>query len=322
MTLRPFQIKTCAPGLVLAFVLLVAFFLAPASPPAKAQESLYSPSPYAGSGPLPALQRGVSRRADTMASNWSNNHKTRVRLIAGDTDFAASNSFFVGVQIQLEPGWKTYWRSPGETGVPPVFDWSGSRNLKDTRQLWPAPGTYRDEYSTSIGYAREVVLPVEITAADPGKPVEARLHLSFGICKTICIPIETRLSLTIPTKKAGYQALLARYRQKVPQMVNSTGKVVDGFSIRKITVNLKGKKPGITIDALVPANTKKAALYVEASKGFYLPLASAEQPSSGPNRRFHIDLSKGDPPAELAGQTLALTLVGNDRGIELKHKIN
>ncbi|MCF6199303.1 MAG: hypothetical protein L3J67_07895 [Hyphomicrobiaceae bacterium] len=257
-----------------------------------------------------------------MASGWKKGHKSRTRIIAGDSNFSASRTTYAGVHLQIAPGWKTYWRSPGDVGVPPSFDWSGSRNLKNIRIKWPAPKAYKDAYSTSIGYKHEVILPLEITAKDKSKPVDVKLRFAYGICADICVPVETKLKLTIPTRQSGFKTLLSRYQSRVPKSVKSTGKVINGFSIRKVTVNLKGKRPRITIDASVPDHTKKAELFAEASNGFYLPLPIGERPSAGNRRRFHIDLTKSDPVQQLRGKILALTLVGDKAGIEYKLKIN
>ena len=167
-----------------------------------------------------------------------------------------------------------------------------------------------------------MILPLKVVAKDKRKPVNVKLRFGYGICADICVPIEKTMSLTIPPIKQGYQSLLSRYRSMVPTTVKSTGKVINGFSIRKVSVNLQGKKPNIIIDAKVPLDTKKAELYVEASNGFYLPLPIGQRPSAGQHRRFYIDLTKSDPPKGLKGKILALTLVGDKSGIEYKHKIN
>ena len=102
------------------------------------------------------------------------------------------------MQIRLEPGWKTYWRTPGNSGVPPSFDWSGSKNLKAAQVLYPAPHRFADASGTAIGYEDEVVFPVKITPERPGEPVELKLNIDYGLCKTLCIPNEASLSLELP----------------------------------------------------------------------------------------------------------------------------
>ncbi len=98
------------------------------------------------------------------------------------------------VRLDLAPHWKTYWRAPGETGIPPQFDWSGSTNLKSVTLHWPSPEVIVLDGMQSIGYLHELVLPVEVVAVDPSKPVGLRLQMDLGICKDICMP--AALSLT------------------------------------------------------------------------------------------------------------------------------
>jgi DsbC/DsbD-like thiol-disulfide interchange protein len=98
------------------------------------------------------------------------------------------------VQIDLAEGWKTYWRMPGEAGIAPHFDWSGSHNAADVELRWPAPGRYHDASGETIGYAGRVVFPVTVRPRDPSQPVELALQLSYAVCKDICIPARVDLS--------------------------------------------------------------------------------------------------------------------------------
>src|SRR5687768_5032641 len=101
-----------------------------------------------------------------------------------------------GLAIDLDDGWKTYWRMPGESGVPPQFDWSGSKNLKAVTIGWPAPRRYSDAAGETIGYKDEVVFPLRIEPQHRGLPVELELRLFYAVCKDVCIPAEARLALT------------------------------------------------------------------------------------------------------------------------------
>ncbi len=307
MTHRSIKLNTLLGGLTSFF--LVFFSLSTVAQ--NSSSTSYQSSPQ-------SMAQGTS----VLASNWAKAYKSRIRIISGNIDFSTKNGSYAGLQLQVSKGWKTYWRSPGDSGVPPSFDWKGSKNLKNISVQWPAPKKYKDQYSTSIGYKREVILPLKITAKDPSKPVELKLRFGYGICSDICVPVEKQVKLTIAPRQTVRNSLLTHYRQMVPILVKSTGKVQNGFSIQKVSVNLKGETPNIIVDASVPLNTKRAELFVEASNGFYLPLPISQSPSAGNKRRFIIDLTKSDPPKELVGRTLALTLVGDNTGIEYKHKIN
>lgn len=103
------------------------------------------------------------------------------------------------VRVQLAPGWKTYWRSPGDAGVPPVFDWSGSRNVARIEVHWPRPDVFDFSGMRTIGYQRDVVLPVEIWPIDAAAPVDVQGQLDFGVCKEVCVPT----SASLGAKMAG-----------------------------------------------------------------------------------------------------------------------
>lgn len=94
------------------------------------------------------------------------------------------------LRIALDPGWKTYWRVPGDVGVPPMLDFSGSGNLAHMEVIWPAPEVFDQDGARTVGYHDSVVLPLEITPADPSKPVRLDADLEIGICHDICVPVQ------------------------------------------------------------------------------------------------------------------------------------
>ncbi|MCU0828235.1 MAG: hypothetical protein MUE52_12710 [Tabrizicola sp.] len=98
------------------------------------------------------------------------------------------------VDLTLAPGWKTYWRSPGEAGIPPSFDWTGSENLQSVRLHWPAPSVFQSNGLQTIGYHDRVVLPIEITPKDPSRPVRLVLQMDLGVCDDICLPASVTLT--------------------------------------------------------------------------------------------------------------------------------
>src|SRR5438552_1656004 len=77
--------------------------------------------------------------AEEAASAWVRNEHAALRLIAAATATGNADTIQVGLQFELRPGWKTYWRSPGDAGFPPRGDWSRSSNVADVSVAWPAP---------------------------------------------------------------------------------------------------------------------------------------------------------------------------------------
>lgn len=118
------------------------------------------------------------------------------------------------IEVTLAPGWHTYWRVPGASGVPPEFDWSESENLKGVAYEWPRPVVFDSYGEDTIGYKERLTLPVVITPLRPGAPVEAALGLSFGVCKDICILAQGRIEARLdpdatPQGKAQIERALA-----------------------------------------------------------------------------------------------------------------
>lgn len=101
------------------------------------------------------------------------------------------------VRITLADGWKTYWRAPGDAGIPPDFDWGGSRNLSGVSVSWPTPKVFDQNGMRSVGYSNQVTLPISIAAKRSDKPVHLNLKLQIGVCKDICVPQTLTLKGTL-----------------------------------------------------------------------------------------------------------------------------
>ncbi len=110
----------------------------------------------------------------------------------------ADGTHMAAVRIRLSPGWKTYWRAPGDAGIPPQFDWSGSDNLASVAIHWPVPVVFTTNGLTSVGYDGDVVLPVSLTPRDPAAPIFLRAEMDLGVCEDICVPVSARLAATLP----------------------------------------------------------------------------------------------------------------------------
>jgi DsbC/DsbD-like thiol-disulfide interchange protein len=116
------------------------------------------------------------------------------RLIAGGTGDAGVMAALV---LDLAPGWKTYWRSPGDSGIAARFDWAGSQNLGNIAYMWPVPQMFDLGGERVIGYQDQLVLPLAITPQAAGQPVRMQGHITFGLCKDICMPMQVTLAADI-----------------------------------------------------------------------------------------------------------------------------
>jgi DsbC/DsbD-like thiol-disulfide interchange protein len=173
-----------------------------------------------------------SQAAETNASPWAQSHNTSMRLIAGSSH--KENILRSGIEIKLAPHFKTYWRTPGDSGVAPVISFEGSQNLKSAEVLFPAPSIFREKSGTTIGYKHHVIWPLHIIAQDATKPVLLNVKLDYGICEKICIPASGIAQISLSNlKNSEYGAQIMEAEDKVPQK-QALGEGKD-ISITKIT---------------------------------------------------------------------------------------
>jgi DsbC/DsbD-like thiol-disulfide interchange protein len=235
-------------------------------------------------------------------SPWAKGFNSSVRLISG--------AGRAGVELTMPPGWKTYWRMPGDAGVPPSFDWAGSTNVAKVEVLYPAPHRMVDQSGTAIGYKDRVIFPLAITPTDPTKPVDLALAIEYGVCKDICIPADAKLALTLaPGNSGGHHAPrspdLEQAIESVPR-INAALRPADP-RIVAITGSVLGAAAKLTIDAKITGSADASDLFVEGPDGTFVPYP-AKSTIPGGLVRFDIDLSKSPGAKDLLGQPLRFTL--------------
>jgi DsbC/DsbD-like thiol-disulfide interchange protein len=244
-----------------------------------------------------------------LATDWAPLHAGRVRLVAGPAASSTGPSVLAGVEIELQDKWKTYWRMPGDSGIPPSFDWAKSGNVAAVQVRYPAPKRIPEPLGASIGYEHSVIFPVEITPRDPGKPVQLRLELQFGICRDICVPAEAKLELALPAGRlagpAPPQVAAALERVPRPQAARRAGDP----EIKRIRVEGSGDGARLTVEARFPDTAAGADLFIEAPEGLYVPLPKKIGVGEGGIVRFQSHLTP-DLAKDLKGKVLICTLVG------------
>jgi DsbC/DsbD-like thiol-disulfide interchange protein len=266
---------------------------------------------------LPAAAQGV-------ATPWVDGYNSKTRLVAA-TFNTTKPMVNAGIEISMAPGWKTYWRNPGDAGgVPPNLDWAASSNVAAVRMLFPAPSRLKDASGDSIGYKSTVVFPLEITPKDASKPVDLKLNVEFGVCREICVPAEAKLNLSVSVTgsigadRAAFDTLTATHAS-VPR--KAAERRPTDPELKSVTATLSGDKPNIIVEAAFPGGTTGADLFLEASDGVYVPMPAAKPVITGNVARFTVDLSSGVEPAELKGRTLTLTFVSPTGASEATYKL-
>jgi DsbC/DsbD-like thiol-disulfide interchange protein len=253
---------------------------------------------------------GASLAASPGESPWVKETYSKVRLVSGSVAGMSGDQMIAGVQIRLEPGWKTYWRMPGDSGVPPSFDWSGSKNLKSAEVLYPAPHRFTDASGTAIGYEDEVVFPVMVTPERAGEPVELKVNVDYGLCKTLCIPNQANLSIELPAHRVekGVDPLLSRFVDLVPRPAE-TGKLP---ALGGIEAKLDSAKPELFIDANFADGATGTDLFVEAPGGAFVPVPKPLGPVQNGRQRFVVSFASPAEAAAIKGKPLTLTFVSDE----------
>lgn len=247
------------------------------------------------------------RAAD--ASDWAMDIRSAVRLIAASTP-ANATQYVAAVEIRMDPGWHTYWRYPGESGVPPKFDFSDSENVREARVLYPAPRGFTDEAGIFIGYRDQVIFPVEIMPRDARKPVSLKLGLFYAVCDKLCVPASGHVALTLmPGQASGFGERIAAAQASVPKQVTAKDA---GLSLKRIT---GGSKPMVAVDV---ANVEVREIFVEGPNADWaLPIPKPVQGSPTGHQQFSFALDGMPPGVDPKGRLdLTLTIIGRGRAIE------
>ena len=269
---------------------------------------------------LAAAALAAPKEAAVVAAPWLVLANARVRLIAGPPASAA-DTYLAGVELVLADGWKTYWRMPGDAGVPPNFDWSGSRNVAAVAALYPAPIRHVDPAATSIGYKGSVIFPVAVAARAADQSVVLELELAFGVCRDICIPAEAKLALTIPpTAAAGIpSAALRAALARVPRP--AAARRAGDPEVTRVIARLSDPAPHLIVAARFPRGSTGADLFIEtasAAEDVYLPLPRRLPDEPDGTARFEVDLSRVANLQALQGKALRLTLVSEAAASEVE----
>lgn len=139
------------------------------------------------------------QHAAALESEWAEADEIRARLVVVPDSLGPDQKIFEGaLDVQLSPGWHTYWRSPGDSGLPLRFDWAESANLSAADIAWPAPQRFNEYDLQTFGYRDAVALPLRFTAENTGQDVRLDLHVEALVCLEICIPQSLSLQLIVP----------------------------------------------------------------------------------------------------------------------------
>ncbi len=252
--------------------------------------------------------------AQAAVSEWVTIHGGAIRLISAGPP--VDGTYKAGLEFFLEPGWHTYWRFPGEAGIPPDIRISAPQALSESKVLYPVPSRYTDGFSASIVYHDAVVLPLAITPEDKGGAVDLTVTAFFGICKDICVPGDASLSLRLaPDSEADKTAerLIDRDLALVPVPASDAGPKILG-----IEDEWNGQNHRLVIRTEV-SKTGDVDLFAEGPEGSYIALPVL-QSRSGTQAIWTLS-TRGLAQVDKGGSVLTLVLKDGGQAIESRQKI-
>jgi DsbC/DsbD-like thiol-disulfide interchange protein len=182
-------------------------------------------------------------------------------------------SYMAGLEIVLAPGWKTYWRSPGDAGIPPSFDWRRARNVGAVKVHWPSPTVFHEAGLRSIGYKQSVVLPLSIAPRQAGQEIRLRGRMELGICADICIPAALDIDATLPAGPGTRNPQIVAALASLPYSEREAG-------VNKAVCTISAVPDGLKVSAAItmpPAGGDEAAVIEPGAPGIWVSEAETSR---------------------------------------------
>lgn len=236
-------------------------------------------------------------------------HKARLTILPGWTTDKGSQ--MVGLRIEMAEGWKTYWRAPGDAGIPPQISWGGSRNIHSAAFHWPVPKVFFEGASRSIGYTRSLTLPMEVFPKAQGQDMHLSGTLDIGVCDEVCVPVQLTFDQPLPRSETRDPAIVAALVNR-PATAQEAG-------IGNVTCKMRPIDGGLRVTTTIdlPNSQTAQAVIIETSD----PQVWVSEPDTDQNGRqltassdlYHIN---GDSFA-LDRSGIRITLLGDHGAVDI-----
>lgn len=249
--------------------------------------------------------------AHAAASAWVGDNRVAVRLITATDNLAAGSTLDAGLEFRFAKGWHGYWRTPGDAGIAPMADWSGSENILRDEIAWPAPSRLVIEDLQNSVYENHVVLPVKLFLKQAGAPVRIKATVAYAACSEICVPYQADLALALQQGAGGAAAEAA--------LIDAARKIVPGTpaaaGIEIVATRVEPVAPGPMLTVDLQSHDRpfvRPDLFVEGA-GQGLPAAPKVDLGDG-GKAAHLTVRL--PALPPAGRPLIVTLTDEGRSAE------
>ncbi len=236
-------------------------------------------------------------QAQASSSNWFEMEGARIRLVTAGVPDAEGRLKGV-LDIELKPGWKTYWRDPGDAGVPPTIDALSNPNIVSARLDFPAPQWHDEGDFKWAGYDYPIALPVTFTLKDPAGSAAIDADVFLGVCETICVPVQAKLALdpgSDPDNPDDTATVEKAFAAVPPAATAEFG----------LKLTEKSGEAKAMLEAVFPGNSENADLFIAGEDGYVFAKPVKEERDG--KTFFSLEVTR--PDEKPAGTGLHYTLV-------------
>jgi len=224
-----------------------------------------------------------------------------------------AGTHIAALRVTLAENWKTYWRAPGEAGLPPRLDWSGSENVASVTPHWPVPETFLSSGMVTLGYHDELILPLEILPVDPEADIALSGDLAMGICENICVPIDADVAAVLPGLDGAHDPRIQLALDRQPETADAAGLVAAFCDTAEIDDGLT-----VTARLLLPAIGSDELAVIEAVDPS-IWVSSVTTTREGDELIAVADLVPANAkPFALDPATLRFTVLAGERAVDIQ----
>lgn len=250
--------------------------------------------------------------AKAAESQWLTTDFVKMRLISASETAGQNGVLSLGLEMVLADGWKTYWRTPGDAGLPPAIFLDPIIMPQSEAEIYhPLPKRFSLFGLDTFGYSERVIFPIDLTLGDLRQAQDIQMQVEALVCSDICVPVQGKLSLSLAQgaqRASIYGQELAKIRALLPKSVKGAA------SVHLAHPSLDDKALGHLVVVLQEAQEVYDIL-VEGIDGVSF---APPQPlsNSATNNSYLLKKIAGNA-APVSGQALTITIDAQARPLEV-----
>jgi len=245
---------------------------------------------------------------------------SHINLIAASAGLGEGQPLLLGIRIEPRPGWKTYWRAAGESGLPPVFTFLATENTGIPEIRWPAPRRLLVQGQESYGYEGPVIFPFYVQPLNASLQVRLEVRVEYAVCMDICVPEQAEMKITLlpgpsraTTEKGALQAALSRIPAQ--EGAESFARIQDAF------LELNGAQFNLHVAASSSHGFGRPDMFADGPANLIFGRPQILYGENNHQAAFSLPVIQLDPGQSVPGQTVTLTLVDGEFAVEKQVKL-